>query len=432
MSESAKGVRAKGTRPHLRVAAVALSGLVALGASAVPAGAAPGVASVSRGSATSAPAGPGRLLWAEHAASLSASRVRASLSANGFDAGHTVAGVDLWRLTYATVDPQGRSITASGLVVVPRVSARALRTVVVEHGTLAYRGDAPSAAANPFVTGAALQAASAGYVAVAPDYLGLGYGAGTHPYHDIPTEVSATIDLLSATRSFLPRTGHEATHDLLVSGFSQGASAALGVARAVQANPGGWWRVRAVSAISGAYDATGAEIPALVSGEVPGPVAAYYVSYVLVAYNKIHHLYQRPEEVFRSPYAARVSTLFGGNVQETAIFAALPQTLNDLLTARGMALLTDHEGPLKRALRDADRVCSWRAGVPVRLYYVPGDEQVVNANLTSCAEKFASVGVDATTAQLPTEPVHGSLHLGSAITGANRTFSWFLRALPPA
>lgn len=235
--------------------------------------------------------------------------MRASLSANGFDAGHTVAGVDLWRLTYATVDPQGRSITASGLVVVPRVSARALRTVVVERHTclsrrralgrrqpLRHRRGTPRRRAPA----TSRSRPTISVWAMAPELT---------PYHDIPTEVSATIDLLSATRSFLPRTGHEATHDLLVSGFSQGASAALGVARAVQANPGGWWRVRAVSAISGAYDATGAEIPALVSGEVPGPVAAYYVSYVLVAYNKIHHLYQRPEEVFRSPYAARVSTL---------------------------------------------------------------------------------------------------------------------------
>jgi hypothetical protein len=177
---------------------------------------------------TAGDAAPGQLLWAQRFRSLDAGQVRAAIGDAGFDASAVRVGVDLWRVVYATTDPSGARVTASGLVAIPRSAATRLTTVLIEHGTLAYRGDAPSVGANPFVLAAPLQAAGAGYLVVSPDYLGLGYGAGTHPYLHIPSEVSASVDLLTATRRLLGRTSRAASGDLLVGGFSQGGPAALG------------------------------------------------------------------------------------------------------------------------------------------------------------------------------------------------------------
>ena len=44
--------------------------------------------------------------------------------------------------------------------------------------------------------------ASAGYAAVAPDYLGLGTGPGLHPYMDLSSEVTASVDMLDAGRRY--------------------------------------------------------------------------------------------------------------------------------------------------------------------------------------------------------------------------------------
>ena len=57
----------------------------------------------------------------------------------------------------------GRTTTASALVVLPRTREHTLRTVAWLHGTRVYRGD----------TGSAVLFAASGYATVAPDCLGL-------------------------------------------------------------------------------------------------------------------------------------------------------------------------------------------------------------------------------------------------------------------
>ncbi|MEU8890712.1 hypothetical protein [Streptomyces sp. NPDC048442] len=58
-------------------------------------------------------------------------------------------GVAAYRLTYRTVTPDGRPTTASGLLALPHGGAHRLPAVLHGHGTLAYRGYAPSVAEGP-------------------------------------------------------------------------------------------------------------------------------------------------------------------------------------------------------------------------------------------------------------------------------------------
>ncbi|MFI9406344.1 alpha/beta fold hydrolase [Nocardia sp. NPDC052316] len=64
-----------------------------------------------------------------------------------------------------------------------------------------------------------------GFAVVAPDYLGLGlFDTGPHPYLELKTEATATIDLLRAARSAHP----ELSRTWAALGLSQGGQAALG------------------------------------------------------------------------------------------------------------------------------------------------------------------------------------------------------------
>src|SRR4051812_5051599 len=90
-------------------------------------------------------------------------------------------GVDAFRLRYATVGVGGAPTSASGLLVLPRVRARRLRTVSYAHGTMVVRADAPSRSLDSLAGASALLFAGAGFATVAPDYLGLGDGPGRHP-----------------------------------------------------------------------------------------------------------------------------------------------------------------------------------------------------------------------------------------------------------
>ncbi|MFJ7249785.1 lipase [Kitasatospora sp. NPDC098652] len=369
----------------------------------------------------------GRLVSAQLTGTLdSKEAVATALTAAEYDAAAVRYGVDTYRLEYRTVDPQGRPTTASGLLVLPRGGEHELRTVSFTHGTASYRGDAPSTTARPgFVTSPALTYASAGFAAVAPDYLGLGTGPGTHPWMDVPSETTASLDMLRAARAFVPRTGRTLGHDVLVTGFSQGASAALGLARALQAGDDRWFHLRALAPVSGGYAFREAELPALLDGSLEPKSSALYAAYLLVAWNRLHHLYDSPGEVFQAPYDRTVEALFDGSHTGPELFAGTPGTVGELLTPRALAMLRHPTGRFAAALRVADATCDWAPRAPVRLYAAEADEQAADANTDHCEAALRAHGADPEVVDLGTPDFAGSRHLGSNVAATADIVRWF-------
>jgi hypothetical protein len=362
--------------------------------------------------------------------------VKAELTADGFAATQARYGVRTYRLVYRTVSAAGRPATASGLLAVPISAARRLTVVSFTHGTEVYRGDAPSMQAHGFEPAPAYTYASAGFAAAAPDYLGLGTGPGPHPFMDVPSETTAALDMLRAARHCLTGHGRALRGRVLVTGFSQGASAALGLGRALQdgALPG--FRLGALAPISGAYDFRHAELPALLDGELvrlnPDPrlgakYSVLYTAYMLVAFNRLHRIYTSPAEVFQAPYAGTIQRLFDSNHTGPQVFAGTPGSLSDLLTARGFALLRHPAGGLATELRIADGVCDWAPAAPARLYVATRDEQAVNANTWHCQAGFAARHRQIPVIGLGTPDYQHSRHLGSNVAGTARIVRWFSR-----
>ncbi|WP_236030592.1 alpha/beta hydrolase family protein [Paractinoplanes lichenicola] len=348
--------------------------------------------------------------------------VDAALTADKFDPGTDRYGVRTYRLVYRTTDATGKPTTASGLVALPINDRVRLDTASFAHGTSIYKGDAPSVSDDVFLIGPALTFASAGFAAVAPDYLGLGVGPGAHPWMDIPSETTASLDLLRAARVFVARQGRQLSRDVYASGFSQGASAALGLGRALQSGADPWFRAAAVAPISGAYDFRHAEIPALFTPAVHPVLASAYTTYLLAAYDRLHDIYADPADVFQPPYVG-LPALFDGTHPGEEIIPALPPTIDALLTPRGKALLLHPTGRFAKALAVADSVCTdWDPAMPVRLYYSPGDEEAVNANTAHCHATLGAptvnVGVNTT--------YNGFVHEGSEVLAVPRVTRWFL------
>ncbi len=352
--------------------------------------------------------------------------VDAALTADKFDPGTDRFGVRTYRLIYRTIDATGRQTTASGLVALPINNSKQLRTVSFGHGTEIYKGDAPSTSDDVFLIGPALTFASAGFAAVAPDYLGLGAGPGPHPWMDVPSETTAELDLLRAARVFVGGQGRQLTRDVYASGFSQGASAALGLARALQQGADPWFRAAAVAPISGAYDFRHAAIPSLFTPEVNPLLASAYTTYLLVAFDRLHDIYPDPGYVFQRPYVG-LPKLFDGTHQGLEVLMALPATIDDLLTPRGKALLLHPTGRFADALAVLDSVCTdWAPRMPVRLYYSPGDEEAVNANTEHCHAALAGHGVAAPTINLGVDiDYNGFVHEGSEVLGVPQVTRWF-------
>lgn len=418
------------TSLHRAATGLALTGLAVLTSVA---GAPPAVAGPDRTTtAAGAAAGHterGRLVAARPLRVLStAGAVAQTLRAAEFDPGPVRHGVDTYQLVYHTIDPAGRPTTATGLLALPRTRERALRTVSYTHGTELHRGDAPSVSSDGWAVAPALTYASAGFAAVAPDYLGLGHGPGPHPYLDVPSETTAAVDLLRAAREFVPRTGRQLRREVLVTGFSQGATAATGLARALQGGADEWFRLAALAPISGAYDFGGVELPALLDGSIGYPYDVVYLAYLTVSWNRLHHLYDRPGDVFTADYADTVEGLFDGGHTGAQVVAALPSSVGELFTERGLQLLRHPEGAFAAALRVHDATCSdWVPRVPVRLYVTSRDVEALPANTTHCLAALRTGGAQVSLVDLGEVAYGGSAHLGSNVRATALIAEWFRR-----
>lgn len=333
-------------------------------------------------------------------------------------------GVRAQRVVYDTVTADGAPTTASGLVVTPDTGTSPLRLLSYAHGTTVRRDEAPSADGET-ERARIVQFAAAGYVAVAPDYLGLGEGPGFHPYAHAPSEGSASADLLLAARSLLADQGRELDPGVLVTGFSQGAQAALALARELHSGAVEGFGLAATAAVSGAYAVQEVQAPAALDGRVQGRSAVLYLGYWMTAMNRIYHLYDDPAQAFRAPYAQRIETLFDGHHDLLAVSSGLPRTPEELLTPQYLELARNPTGAALRAMADSDTVCDWTPEVPVRLFAARGDRSVPFENSQRCMK--AELGGSAELIDL------GDIDHGDTVRAAlPQILDWFRKTQPPA
>ncbi|MGB3442411.1 MAG: lipase family protein [Actinophytocola sp.] len=320
---------------------------------------------------------------------MSRQEVLAYLQGYELDAATVRNGVDLYLVTYRTTGSDGRPTTASALTVLPRTDKRSLRTVTWLHGTRIFRGDTATGADN-LDRAAAVLFAAGGDAVVAPDYLGLGTGPGTHPYMLTRPAVTATMDALRAGRALAARSGKRLDRKVLVSGFSQGGQVSMHVGRALQESRE--FELGGIAAIAGPYDIRGQELPAALDGRLDGVSAVLYLGYAMTAWNRSQKVYDSPSEAFRAPYDQVVDSLFDSDHEERDVVMALPATPQELFTDEFLARLAHPTGTLAEVLAANDDPCQWRPRVPVRLYAGTADRDVVFANAESCETDLRAHG----------------------------------------
>jgi hypothetical protein len=336
-------------------------------------------------------------------------------------------GVDAYRLMYATVGVDGAPTTATGLVLLPRNGQRRLRTVSYLHGTMAARADAPSRSLDSLAGASALLFAGAGYATAAPDYLGLGYGRGRHPYLHLASETSASLDLLRAARTFVRREHRRLDGDTLVTGFSQGGAAAMALGKALQDGADPRLRLAALAPMSGPYDLEHAELPAVLAGRLDPADSNYYLSYAMREWQPIYHVFDAPADMWRGGWSEKVGGLFDGRHDDVAILKVLPRRLDGLFTPAFRARLANPDGALLAAMRDNDVACDWAPRAPIRLYGARGDEQVAFANSRSCVATLAAHGV-----RVPLVDLGRTGHFGSTLRATPRVLAFFQRIQTPS
>lgn len=336
-------------------------------------------------------AGRGDLVAVTPVADRDAGAVRAFLDGQDVATDSVRYGVRAYRLTYRTVDPYGGPTTATGLLTLPEGGGHRLDLVSDTHGTMVHRDYAPSASED-FGRVPSYLNASAGRAVAAPDYLGLGRGPGLHPYMDTASSVTASVDMLRAARTAADRLGRPLSGDVYATGFSQGGQVAMALGKALDAGADRHFRLTALAPVSGPYDGEGQEMPALFDGRVNDVSGVLYISYWLVAQNRLHPLYKDPSEVFRAPYANRVEGLFDGSHEQEDVVRGLAPSVKQLLAPAFYERLRHPSGAVLDAVRAADHTCDWKPEVPVRLYAAAGDTDVPMGNTRTCARTLAGQG----------------------------------------
>jgi hypothetical protein len=339
-------------------------------------------------------------------------------------------GFDTYKVTYCTVDmaPPGKRrpapTAATGNVSVPR-KAEPLDTVAYLHGTSVSFYDAPS---NPNVFGELEERgesfdgppssaifAGAGFIYVAPDYLGLGDSTvPRHRYFHAATEASSAVDLLAASREVLGSLRVRRSGELFTFGFSQGGHAALALQRALEKRR---VEVTATAMVGGVLDIE----PFFLSGIANTTTATVplYISYLLLAYDDIYDVYRRPADVFRQPYAATVPGLFDMRHFFDDVLAALPPTSRELLRVSFFRAVSDPDHPLRVRLRQ-NAVDRWRPDAPIRVYHSPDDEEVFFGDVLVSVDRLRRRGADVTVRTLP-----GFDHVNSWVQAMPRAARYF-------
>lgn len=323
-------------------------------------------------------------------------------------------GVKAYRLEYTTTNTDGKTIKASGALIVPDVTT-AVPMLSMQHGTITGDNDAPSnfqSNSEAYTYGSVF--ASQGYIIAAPDYIG--YGASKdlpHTYEHRNGIATASLDMLRAAREFLSSQRINWDNRLFIAGYSEGGYATMALQKKIEEETGSEFNLVASSCGAGAYDKP-AFMKKIINEKTGGVdyINRLYV-WVLLTYDRIYGLNRPMTYYFKEPYASQIAAQGMGasiNVSLNEAFAdSFKQAINNG---------TDKE--FTAAVQDND-VHDWKPRTPTRLYHGTADEIVSFLNSQNAYDAMQKRG--ATNVQLI--PIQGATHATGIIQFILGTYDFF-------
>ncbi len=324
-----------------------------------------------------------------------------------YSVGNTSSAIDLTKLSYTSLDEDGKRVTLTGVVAWPRGGAPN-GLVVFCHGTIQLRDASPSRwkgkENGSEAETATLAFATGGYAVIIPDYLGLGDHKATHPYPRNIVNSQSAVDIIDPARELARRQGYDIGPKLYVTGYSEGGGIAMAATQKLERLAGPRYRVEKSAPASGPYDVSGATRDFMLvqpTDQTGFVVRLYLLSYA--AYYLRKHSNVKITEYFRTSMANSIWLNYNRNPSDTNLIKALGLTailmrskndLRNVMTPRFFRALKtlDTGDPLVAALIN-DNVYDWAPRTQMLLINLEGDEVVSPANTTNAFNAMRRRGV---------------------------------------
>lgn len=310
-------------------------------------------------------------------------------------------GVKYYRITYTTTNVQNALDTVSGLLVVPNDPNKIFPRLVYQHGTSGSKLDVPSFTSSGGEGQLGLLFGGLGYVALLPDYLGLGVSDGFHPYVHADSEASVAVDMLRAETQFEAQNPVLTNDQLFITGYSQGGHAAMALHRNIEQEHADEFTVTAAAPLSGPYSLSGVMRQLILTDTV-----YFYPAYIpntALSYQTVYgNIFTQMTDVFKPVYANLITPFFNGTKTLTTLNTQLISALTtNEGSCRPFRMLQDSvieqvqnnpNHPINVALRANDTYNNWTPQAPMRLFYCMADDQVPFRNSVVARDTLTAVG----------------------------------------
>lgn len=266
-------------------------------------------------------------------------------------------------------------INCSGIVYIPKFKKnKAVPVVMFGHGTEIRKGR--TITDDDAQQGITLGFAADGYLALYPDYYGIGKGDGNHFYQHAWSEGMAFVYMLKAVEELKAAQNIETNGQLFLTGYSQGGHASAAAHKYFEELNDPRFKITASSPMSGAYDMTGEQAKYMFE-VYPKP---FYLPYLLISYQEAYKIIDTDNvySVFRSPYDTLLPGFFSENrkmgyADLDKIMPPIPS--NVVRDTFLQQYLHDDNFAFKKRLEE-NNLTEWVPQAPMQLCYCKGDREV--------------------------------------------------------
>ncbi len=326
--------------------------------------------------------------------------------------------VEIISISYSSVDKNSQSKVVSGAIFIPQ-GVNNLPLLSLQHGTQSRQDLVASVSPTNSPEGTiGLMTASLGYLTVVPDYIGFGISNEMHPYLHAESLIPSVIDLIRAGKTYSAENQISLDGRIFLTGYSEGGYLSLLTQKEIEENHTSEFNLTAVAPLAGPYDLKGTVDSAFRSSNYGGDIA--YIGYFFTAYNQIYG-WNRLDDIFRTPYASRMATLYDGSKTWGEILSQLPSSFSELMNPEFVSnYLNGNETEVIAAIQE-NTILNWTPQTPIHFFHGDADVTVPYQNVLTAISAFESNG--ATNILLTTIP--GSNHASAGPDASIGAIQWF-------